>query len=555
LRQGASRIAAAVRTRLARARRPPDVELEPLPVFLSSLMGSDMVQLRDAAERGIIRSGFARPWLFERRPPSGSDPEQFYLEAVERCALLICLLGSTIRQPVKKEIFEALRLGKDLIAIILEVPERSDEAKEVILEIQDQSVTREVPCTPKEVERQVLLAIQQHAVNCILRRNRPSRIALLRYMRNDSRARAVRRWHGAGIETAAAEALESDAAVGAAPREVMEHIVASRLAVIVGPVGCGKSLCAERYLQQAIADAASDADAPIPVYLRFRSIVGALQDNVLGMAGRLGQPLAQGVCVVVDGVEETPFRTVDQTIDEARDLVQSIPKSSILIATRPSAAVEGIPEAVSLPPLSDTAIAELHFRVFGRALTYPQLVHALPDSLRAAVRLPLFCIFLANYRRRNNGRTPASESQLIEAAVVTSLGQTELDRLSADQLLEELARHCLDLGTFQIPWRVLTNERARILELKRTSLVVEEGQMVGFSLQIFTEWFGARYLGRHSIEEAASVVEDPRKADSWRYSLQVYAANLEAVELRSFIDLVIHRDPIFADRLLRGVAV
>ena len=88
------------------------------------------------------------------------------------------------------------------------------------------------------------------------------RLALLEELERKSRGRCIMRWQGAGLSRAEAHKLTEDASVGAPDPELRARLDRP-LALLTAELGSGKSLTSERLLQEAIARARKESDAPV----------------------------------------------------------------------------------------------------------------------------------------------------------------------------------------------------------------------------------------------------------------------------------------------------
>ncbi|WP_405187339.1 hypothetical protein [Streptomyces anulatus] len=120
---------------------------------------------------------------------------------------------------------------------------------------------------------------------------------------DSGRARMVQRWHAAGVPLDVAFTFADTQRLGALS-PAMVTLSESRVVVLEGGFGAGKSLAAERQHQQDITAARADAQAPIPVHLQAKHIESGVIDAAIRAAHPLGDPATRGVALVVDGLDE-----------------------------------------------------------------------------------------------------------------------------------------------------------------------------------------------------------------------------------------------------------
>jgi len=225
-----------------------------------------------------------------------------------------------------------------------------------------------------------------------------TRLALLEQLGRRSRARMVTRWVAVGMETADAIVFADDPSIGAHPPDVLPDDDRP-LSILVGDVGAGKSVVAERAVQLALVGARERAGALIPALLHMRDARGGLEAAIATRAEGLGDPRLQGAFVVVDGADEVAPDVAARVIDEASELTHGLPQMRILITSRPTAALRrGVPELVELPLLSAEEARALVGRVGGYEITVGA-ESGWPQAVRDAVRRPLFAILMGLNRR------------------------------------------------------------------------------------------------------------------------------------------------------------
>jgi hypothetical protein len=137
-----------------------------------------------------------------------------------------------------------------------------------------------------------------------------------------SRGRCVRYWMAAGVGRDEAEELAADASVGAPP-VALRPTQTQPVRIILGDLGQGKSLTADRLFQVAVHRARFDVAAPIPVFFgppwtpaQAEQILGNLQLAIETGTARLGDVARQGATIIIDGLDqaggEWPARCLEQ---------------------------------------------------------------------------------------------------------------------------------------------------------------------------------------------------------------------------------------------------
>jgi hypothetical protein len=89
----------------------------PLLVFVSSVI-SGMEADRDAITEAILSVQLARPWVFEKTPPSPLAVEESYLSQVRKCDLFVVLASGRYSKAVQREVETAFEYHKRVLAFV-----------------------------------------------------------------------------------------------------------------------------------------------------------------------------------------------------------------------------------------------------------------------------------------------------------------------------------------------------------------------------------------------------------------------------------------------------
>ncbi len=488
------------RTRLARGEPP-------LSVFVSSLMSPELLASRQAAFDQLAGRGFA-PWVFEFTPASELGAVDTYLAKVRDCDVFVWIVKDRTTEPVANEVQEALRTERRLIVLLLPTAERDERSLELIKLVGQRAKWQEV-AKEEELAHALGAALDDLAARALRTRPEPGLQDVLDRLSRASRARCRRRWLAVGVEPATAKRLADDETVGAK----LEEPANGEVVVLLGDVGAGKSLAAERLHQRTIDRLQHDRSAALPAFMSASEARGGLRDAVYEATRQLGDLQQAGARVVVDGLDEAGI-DVALLLDEARELVAALPDSWVVLTSRPLPVLAESPERKVLTGLTIEAaeeVAALAGMPPGRQMS------GLPEAVAEAARKPLFALLYGSYAARNAGAI-ATTAQLIEDLVVRALQATR-DRSKAETDLALLASLTLDrdgavdLAELNQPPQVLLSTR----------LVVVDGRAISFALPLLQQWFGARALLTGSAN-ADEIVRDPRRLDRWRYSFALVAA-------------------------------
>lgn len=263
----------------------------------------------------------------------------------------------------------------------------------------------------------------------------------LEQLGRESRARCVERWQAAGVSEKEAEELTDDPSVGAPPPHI--QLCDEKPILLIGEVGAGKSLIAERIFQSAIQQLIDNAHAPVPVYLEAKK-VGHLQEAVEAAAIGIGNPQFQGATVIIDGADEAGTGLASQLLTEARRL-RAWQKTTVIITSRPIPTFDKQKEAVRVPLLSLEDACILIERFAKQPIT-EFTASKWPEAVQDAIHRPLFAVLLGIYLHEQGMTVPKSIGELLSSLVERALKRQTIDIDKANNLLQKLAVLCIEYG-------------------------------------------------------------------------------------------------------------
>lgn len=485
----------------------------PLQVFVSSVMGDPLLDTaRGLAKQAIGAAPFLHPWLFEFTPASSEGPRTTYLKRVANADLVIWLVGAETSRPVEDEIATALDNKVPLLVFKLPVQERTD-GTEALLDRVAQHCKWVTVDDLASLGQIIRLTLQDEIVRAVRRRTAtsPSRLPYLETVGRQSRGRCIARWQGAGIPSASATDFADDPDLG-----VPSQLVADRrgLVLLVGPMGSGKSLTAERLLQRAITNALDDDAAPLPVYVEAGQIQDGLEGTISEVAGPLSWNHDRGVWLVVDGLESLGSERAVEVIEQARAYCHTFAATTICVTSRPIPTMARFEECIQLTPLSVEESLEL-INLVGDTQLSTYSISEWPESLREAVKRPLFAILAGSFIRAV-GRPPSNVVSLIDEVINTALGRPghQDDGLDA---LPTLAAKSIEHGVGPIHAAEAGLTPDTRFALARAGLIVDSGRALQFSIPLFAQWFAAQWL----LEGNRAPIEELRDAEAWSTSLSI----------------------------------
>lgn len=519
----------------------------PLLAFVSSIMReaveADLLPAREEVVRTFRRAASLFDlWAFEFTPASSEWVDRGYLRKVREADIVLWLVGRETTPAVADEIREALAANRRLVVVRL--PTTRSDATEALLHEVGLRAKYADGGGPNTLADVLTLTIGDEIIRAMRGRPDLGRLERLEEMGRASRGRSLDRWQANGLPRAQADELIRDTSLGALGADL--HVREPGVILLVGEMGAGKSLVGERFIQAAIAGAASHSDAPIPVYLEARDAAGRLQAAVQGAAEGLGNPRIQGAAIVVDGLDEAGVEVAEPLLREARVLAETWPQTTIVLTSRPMPALDRSTEKIAVPLLDDTKANALISRAAQRELPHG---FSLSPSVQDAVRRPLFAILVGVYLREQGVAYVRSAPELLDTLVERAIGQAVVGRASADVLFHRLAVASVDRGGAAVPTSDV-GRRDEVAALLATRLVVEHDGALTFPLALLTQWFAAQSLatGTMSVEDILSSTE---RLERWRYPLTILVGTMGHDTVTRVFAPIAARFPGFAARIVR----
>jgi hypothetical protein len=345
-----------------------------------------------------------------------------------------------------------------------------------------------------------------------------------------------------------AEALAKNPTVGAPGPKVRARL-GRPVTVIAAEAGSGKSLLLDRLMQRAIVRYREQVGAPLPVIIDATEIEGKLREAVVEGTRSLGHPNEVGAAIFLDGLDEAGRSKVRRLLDEAHYLPDMWPNTTVVAAGRPLQELEDEKErgdAIELPELTDDETEALLRRFSGDDRVLGALVYALPESVREAIRRPLFATLVGLDMRNRFGRSARSTGELLSHLAERAIR-------NADEAVE--LKELRDLAvavTDSVSGRVRTADvgtRAQVGRMRATGLVQEADGTLRFSLRILSEWFAAQALELDEVH-AEDLASDFARLERWRYPLVMAVSNFGYERVLRIFELIVRAAPAFASQIV-----
>lgn len=370
-------------------------------------------------------------------------------------------------------------------------------------------------------------------------------------LNRESRARCAVLWKVVRVNDKEADELANDQSLGIPPPDL--QLDRGRLILLIGEMGAGKSLMAERLFQRAIQQLREDINAPIPIYIEAWQLQPKkpLCQVVQEAASSIGNPQTQGAVVIIERIDEFERSLASRLLREARIIVKVWQKTTIIITSRPIPGFAEAEESVIVPALSKEQAYTLINRLAGKTVTC--MAQNWAESVLNAIHRPLFAVLVGIYLRDQNGRLPRSKEHLLSSLVERSLRLVHLEEKRIVQLLQQLAIFSVDGGGAPVPVNKVASWFER-QELLKSGLVIEHSEHLRFSLPILTQWFAKESLatGKPDPNELASEIE---RLERWRYPLILATATLDSDKVSRFIVAIAERYPAIAAEIVNEALV
>jgi hypothetical protein len=378
-----------------------------------------------------------------------------------------------------------------------------------------------------------------------------NRLSRLEKLYQDSRDLCIQLFWTVLLDIDEAAKLADDPSIGVLPDEL--SLVSGEVALLVGELGIGKTLLAQRLFQRVIKQAQENEVAPIPIYLESGEWKQAtsLKQVVEVAANVLGKPAVQGVVVILDGLDEVDSRLANRMLGEACLLARKWPSTTVVITSRPTRLINDVADnkqtrKIEVQPLSDLEAYVLIERISRQTPRESRWT----TSLKDAVRRPLFALILARYLRGGSTRSPRSTGELLSWFVADALKQVSADYDDCEQFLKQLATLSVDRGGEWIRATDVDPTGAALKALLNSRLVVERSRgLLSFPLPILAEWFAARSLAGNpaKVEE---LVTHPQQLENWRYPLAIAIASFGEEIVFKLIEPIAQNYPTFAAEII-----
>lgn len=516
-----------------------------LLVFISSVMSPELEIARKLSREAFKELGFTRPWAFEFTPASSESPEESYLRKVQESDFVVWLIGNITTQPVANEIHTCMASGSRLIAVLLPGNTRDDNTMKLMGEVGDYAKWGHVDDIA-DLKNHLKHAISDQLVRALRNPANPTRVLGVQHSLDLSLSRCKHSWRALGVSEETAITLTQDETIGA-----VAETISTGLHVILGDQGAGKTLAAERFIQQTARLALKDFSLPLPLFIRARDLTESLANYITRWSHGLWQPVVHGAIFVIDGLDELGITRANSLMEEIRVYVDANPNVTAIVTTRKLPDLHLPDDNMDVPQLDDQAIVDIMAKVAGHHVD-TNTKFGWPTSIREAVKRPLFAIILGVELSKDRNFAPVRPSELIDRVVRNALGDSVGAEQRTEELLQRLAVRSMDIGR-----RVKLSEFGETLNdqniLSQSRLVTLEGSSLDFALPIFREWYAARAIIEKSIV-IDEIIASNDASERWLIPITIAVESVAEDSAFQIMSTIVGADPGFAGLLLEEPA-
>ena len=474
-----------------------------LLVFVSSRMNDEMAEAREITIETIRGMNFGRPWAFEYTPASSQPADNTYLRMVREADLVIWLVGSETTQPVMAEINTAISAGRRLLVFRLPNEQQDFNTSRLIDRVGGYAKWTRV-ARIEELANYVRNSFGDEIVRAFRNSLTPAYNRRLEQEHRMSISRCKQVLTSLGVDESVATEMARDKAIGS-----QISIAAPGSYTVVGSQGSGKTLAAERLFQRSIESAMEDTLQPAPLFVQARELTSSVKDYVeKSLEGHI-DPFNPRVFLIIDGLDEFGVSKAMNVVSQIGVYVEANPGVTVVSTARslPGLSISGA--RIELATLEEEESLRLMERVLDRPAENCD-IYRWPQSVREALKLPLFAVMIGALLRNNSELALASRWQLIELLATDLLNQAEANSEETDRLLQTLAVQSINTGR-RVPLASISFVSAKQTLLKNSRLIDEVSNSVDFALPIFREWYAARALIEGTISLAPIHRRDERR--------------------------------------------
>lgn len=518
-----------------------------LVVFISSVMDHNLQEARDTVCNCLINTEIFVPWAFEYTPASSERVDEGYLRKVKECDFFVWIPEKEISPPVEAEIREAINSKRHILVFPRDCAKRDNLVDEYIDKLKPLTKYR---CwkEPSELRKELRLAFRDEIIRSVRNIPRLRNIAYLEETAQASIARCIARLRGAGVPDESAEEMARNPNVGF-HGEISIPDNSRNCILIVDQMGAGKSLVAERLLQEAVNLGYSDQLQPAPMFLEARNCMPSLENAVRSNLRDFCNPFLRGVYLVIDNLDGCSGDHSFNIVQQAEVLLRQWPNSVVIITSRPIPAIEPFKERwINMPVLTTEQSGKLIALAAGKESMY--FTHnSWTPSILDAIKRPLFALLLGGYFRHSELRALNSKGQLINSLVEKALENNLCDVADSLEALSKLAKLSMEHEGSPVSLNEIGTRPETAKILQETPLVVLEGDKISFTLPILLEWFAALGLSK-GFPIPEDICDDAATIDKWFYALIVFFANYSFDQTMPYISLLAEKDPAVCAKIV-----
>ncbi|MCX6152527.1 MAG: hypothetical protein NT007_00045 [Candidatus Kapabacteria bacterium] len=528
----------------------------PLVVFVSSVMNNELNEARIIVKNAIEESFFLNSWLFEYTPASSSSVEQTYLQKVREADFVIWLIGSCITEPVEKEILECFGTNRsNLLIFKLPTYKQDNKTEELLTTIGNyarwkkvESIESLVDEIKKSIGDEITKAVRKNHQN-----NGKSLEDLINSKILYAKENSISHWTSIGLSKDIAENFYNDSSVGVVKPEYLPN-TDNQIKILIGEIGSGKTLIAERYYFRELNELQNNSKHPIPVFLKANSASPNLKYAIDIELTEFRDFKNNGITLIIDGLDEISPKYAKRLLEECKTISSVNNKNRVFITSREILNLFKKDEYAEISLLTKRDIGNIfdkiggtnyQVRQFGTTMNFDRDWNS---SIEEAIKRPLFAIMIAKYIVENHGYHSLSIVNIIQDLIRKILIDDGFDSQN-ENLLIDLAIKLIGKQQRRINENELNLSQIELFNFYRSHFLNIENKFITFKLSLFLEWFACQKLSKDELF-LENIINENDNFENWRFTFSLFISTSSFEVASKLLVPLIKKNPAFAGSLI-----
>ncbi len=317
---------------------------------------------------------------------------------------------------------------------------------------------------------------------------------------------------------------------------------------LVGGFGSGKShylYTVYMHLWNAYINESQQTILPVFIQGRKLDVRSGLKEWLQNEIGFNNEII---VFVIIDGLDEMPFRDAEILIEELKVIGNQNCNFRALVASRPLSFIED-KYIYPMPPLSHSETRKLYSTINNGMLMEESLFYGYNgEAFKKMLAVPLFSILYALYYK-DRARRITNAMDLVNVFIEKSLKKVLDRKPDAKTQLEKLAALTIDRNLENINQTEIGTEFNSEIMLS-TGLISKYQDSYFFTLPIIAQWLGAMAI-RDGVKDYENIFVDAELTFAWRYSLSILFSQISFEESEKYFAKIIQVSPGMSSLVIR----